>query len=129
MVQVYDEETGNYFKFLANNFSSTASTISKPHIDFGHQIFFQRRQTHLKIKSFVGISRNKVVIQIWTALITILRLNALRKEAKYKWHLANFISFLRISLFVKIDLQKWLDKLFLNEKELKHLNAEQLTFL
>jgi hypothetical protein len=32
--------------------------------------------------------------------------------AKYNWHLSNLVAFIRLNLFVKIDLQLWLDKPF-----------------
>ena len=32
--------------------------------------------------------------------------------AKYKWHLSNLIAFIRLNIFVKINLQDWLDKPF-----------------
>jgi len=66
----------------------------------------------LKIKTFVGTSKNAVLIQIWTALITILILKYLKQLAKYDWCFANLIAFLRMTLFSKIDLQKWLDEPF-----------------
>ncbi len=116
MVQVYDEETGNYFELLTNNFNWTASTISELYRRrWAIESFFKDIKTHLKIKSFAGTSRYAVLTQIWTAMITILLLKTLQKQAQYKWHLSNLISFIRINLFVKIDLQKWLDKPFLNE--------------
>jgi len=52
------------------------------------------------------------MIQIWTALITILILKVLKEVAKFGWQLSNFVAFIRLNLFVKIDLQKWLDKPF-----------------
>jgi hypothetical protein len=30
--------------------------------------------------------------------------------AKYDWHLSNLVAFIRLNLFVKIDLQTWLAK-------------------
>jgi hypothetical protein len=36
----------------------------------------------------------------------------LKQIAKYGWQLSNLVSFIRLNLFVKIDLQKWLDKPF-----------------
>jgi hypothetical protein len=129
MVQVYDEEKGNYFELLTNNFTWTASTISELYRRrWAIESFFKDIKTHLKIKSFVGTSRNAVLTQIWTAMITILLLKTLQKQAKYKWHLSNLVSFIRINLFVKIDLQKWLDKPFLNEEELKPPDQKQLVF-
>ena len=32
--------------------------------------------------------------------------------AQYGWHLSNLVAFIRLNLFVKIDLQAWLDKPF-----------------
>jgi hypothetical protein len=71
----------------------------------------------LKIKSFVGTSINAVLVQIWTALITMLLLKSLQRAAKYTWHLSNLIAFIRLNLFVKKTLQNWLDKPFLDDTE------------
>jgi len=32
--------------------------------------------------------------------------------AKFNWHLSNLVAFIRLNLFVKINLQYWLDKPF-----------------
>ena len=56
--------------------------------------------------------QNAVMIQIWTALITILLLKVLKATAKFKWHLSNLVAFIRLNLFVKINLQHWIDKPF-----------------
>ncbi|MET3114708.1 hypothetical protein AAKU52_002445 [Pedobacter sp. CG_S7] len=60
----------------------------------------------------MGTTENAVMIQIWTALITILILKAFKAMAKYKWHLSNLVAFIRLNIFVKINLQEWLDKPF-----------------
>jgi len=49
------------------------------------------------------------MIQVWTTMITILLLKYLRKIAKYPWHLSNLVAFIRLNIFVKINLHKWLD--------------------
>ena len=67
----------------------------------------------LHIKSFIGTSQNAVMIEIWSALITILILKYLKAVAKYNWYLSNLVAFLRLNLFVKIELQKWLDEPFI----------------
>jgi hypothetical protein len=76
------------------------------------EIFFREIKQLLHIKSFIGTSQNAVMIQIWTALITILVLKALKATAKFNWHLSNLVAFIRLNLFVKINLQDWLDKPF-----------------
>lgn len=72
----------------------------------------------LHIKSFIGTSENAVMIQIWTALITILILKALKAQSKYGWYLSNLVAFIRLNLFTKIDLKEWLDYPFEKQEEL-----------
>ena len=76
------------------------------------EIFFKEIKQHLKIKSFIGTSENAMWIQIWTAMISLLLLRYLKEIAKYDWSLSNLIAFLRMNLFVKIQLAEWLDNPF-----------------
>ena len=93
--------------------SWTANTISELYkARWQIEIFFREIKQLLHIKSFIGTSENAVMIQIWTALITILILKALKAMAKYPWYLSNLVAFIRLNLFVKIELQKWLDNPF-----------------
>lgn len=50
--------------------------------------------------------------QIWTALIAILILKASKVMVKHCWYLSNLMGFIRLNLFLKIDLQHWLDHPF-----------------
>ena len=112
-VVVWDEKNGQAIELLTNNMSWTANTIGELYkARWEVEIFFREIKQLLHIKSFIGTSRNAVMIQIWTALITILVLKALRAMAKYKWYLSNLVAFIRLNLFVKVDLQKWLDSPF-----------------
>ena len=129
MVQVWDEEQQIYLELLTNNFTWTASTISELYKRrWSIESFFKEIKTHLKIKSFIGTSMNAILIQIWTALITILLLKTLQKQAEYSWHLSNLVSFIRLNLFVKIDLKKWLDKPFLDDDEIDKLELQLSLF-
>ena len=112
-VVAYNKDNDTFIELITNNFKWSASTISRLYKSrWQIEIFFKELKQHLKIKSFVGTSVNAVLIQIWTALITIMILKHLKSIAKYAWCLSNLISFLRINLFVKIELQLWLDKPF-----------------
>jgi IS4 transposase len=98
---------------ITNQMFWTANTISELYKSrWQIEIFFREIKQLLHIKSFIGTSKNAVMIQIWTALITILALKALKTMAKYKWPLSNLVAFIRLNIFVKIELQKWLDKHF-----------------
>jgi hypothetical protein len=65
------------------------------------------------------------MIQICTALITILVLKALKAMPKYGWNLSNLVAFIRLNLFVKIDLQHWLNNPF-NETDVGKNHSENL---
>ncbi len=90
--------------------ANTISELYKSRWDI--EILFRDIKQLLHIKSFIGTSENAVMIQIWTALITILILKVLKAIAKYSWHLSNLVAFIRLNLFVKIDLQYWIDNPF-----------------
>lgn len=113
LVRIWDEENDMELTFLTNNLSWTASTVAdlyKARWDI--EIFFKQIKQHLKIKSFIGTTQNAVMIQIWTAMITMLLLTYLKAKAKFAWHLSGMITFLRLNLFVKMNLWNWLNKPF-----------------
>lgn len=112
-VAIWDDKNKQVIEVITNQMSWTANTISELYKSrWQIEIFFREIKQLLHIKSFIGTSENAVMIQIWTALITILVLKALKQMAKYSWQLSNLVAFIRLNLFVKIDLQKWLDKPF-----------------
>ena len=110
---VWDDINKQTIEIITNQMTWTANTISELYKSrWQIEIFFREIKQLLHIKSFIGTSENAVMIQIWTALITILILKALKAMAKFSWHLSNLVAFIRLNLFVKIDLQQWLDKPF-----------------
>ena len=112
-IAIWDDENEQVIELITNQMSWAANTISELYKSrWQIEIFFREIKQLLHIKSFIGTSENAVMIQIWTALITILVLKYLKSIAKYGWRLSNLVAFIRLNLFVKIDLQKWLNKPF-----------------
>jgi hypothetical protein len=112
-VAVWDDVNKQVIELITNHMTWTANTIGELYKSrWQVEIFFRDIKQLLHIKSFIGTSQNAVMIQIWTALITILMLKALKAMAKFNWHLSNLVAFIRLNLFVKINLQDWLDKPF-----------------
>ena len=112
-IAVWNDEHGFVVELLTNNFTLAASTIAAIYkARWNIEIFFRNLKQLLRIKSFIGTTRNAVEIQIWTALITMLILTWLKQIAKYKWAMANLVVSLRLNTFTKIDLNKWLDEPF-----------------
>ena len=124
-VAIWDEENKQTIELITNQLSWTANTISELYKSrWQVEIFFREVKQLLNIKSFIGTSENAVLIQIWSALITILVLKFLKNLAKYDWRLSNLVAFIRLNLFVKIQLQNWLDRPFEKQKT-KGLKVKQ----
>ena len=105
-VALWDEKNQQTIEVITNEMSWTANTITelyKARLEV--EIFF-RDKKQLHIKYFIGTTRNAVMIQIWTALITILILKVLKTQAKHPWYLSNLVAFIRLNLFVKVDIYK-----------------------
>lgn len=114
-VVAWDENNQQTIEIITNNFKWSAQTIAELYkCRWQIELFFRDIKQLLHIKTFIGTSKNAVMIQLWTALITILILKYLKAISKYAWHLSNLVAFIRLNIFVKIDLQTWLNKPFQN---------------
>ena len=112
-VVAWDEVNQQKIELITNHLTASSATIAdlyKSRWDI--ELFFRDIKQLLHIKTFIGTSANAVQIQIWTALITILILKYLKNIAKYSWQLSNLVAFLRLNVFVKIDLMFWLNNPF-----------------
>lgn len=119
IVKVHDEENDQVLVLLTNNLSWTADTVSQLYkARWDVEVFFKHLKQLFRVKTFVGTSENAVRIQMWCSMIAILLFRYLKNKAKYKWNLSNLVTFLRINLFVKIGLWKWV-----NNPVLKKANA------
>jgi len=124
-VAVWDDVNKQVIELITNQMTWTANTIGELYKSRWYvEIFFRDLKQLLHIKTFIGTSANAVMIQIWSALITILLLKVLKALAKYTWHLSNLVAFIRLNLFVKINLQLWLDNPFENSENVYEIRAQ-----
>lgn len=95
--------------FLTNHVAWGATTIARVYKDrWQIELFFKALKQNLRVKTFVGTSRNALHIQIWTALIALLLLKYLQLKATFGWSLSNLVALLRMNLFAYRDLWAWL---------------------
>ena len=112
-VEVLDAENNRIIVLLTNHLTFGATTVAAIYKDrWQIEIFFKTIKQNLKIKTFVGTSKNALLIQIWTALIAILLLKFLRFRSSMNWSLSNLVAMLRYNLFTYRDLWLWLDRPF-----------------
>jgi hypothetical protein len=108
-VVVWDEVNQREIVLLSNLLHFGPTTIAAIYKDrWEIELFFKALKQNLKVKSFVGTSRNALLIQIWTALIAMLLLKWLHHLSKAKWSFSNLACMLRLNLFTYRDLQRWL---------------------
>ena len=70
-----DKESGKHYVFLTNNFKLSARTIADIYkARWQVELFFKWIKQNLKIKTFVGTSKNAVMTQIWIAVCVYLLL-------------------------------------------------------
>jgi hypothetical protein len=112
----YDPVSGKTVRLITNNFSWSPKTISQIYKErWQIELFFKTLKQQLKVKSFVGTSRNALLSQLWVALITYLLLSYLKFKSKFKWSIYTLCAVLPTNLFARRNLWDWLNNPF-NQK-------------
>jgi len=113
IVESWDENKKESIVILTNNLHFGATTIASIYRErWQIEIFFKTIKQNLKIKTFIGTSKNAVLIQIWSALICLLLLKYLKAKSKIKWSLSNLFSLIRLNLLTYRNLWTWLNNPF-----------------
>jgi hypothetical protein len=127
LVKIYDPERNKTLTFLTNNFKLAASTIAQIYkLRWQIEIFFKWIKQNLKIKSFLGTSRNAVMTQIWTAMIYYLILNFIKAQTRYSQSLHLLTEIFSLNLFRHVSI---LDLLSLDKNSLHILDPTPVTQL
>ena len=100
-----DPETGKHYVFLTNHFKLAAKTIADIYkARWQVELFFKWVKQNLKIKSFIGTSKNAVMTQVWIALCVYLLLAFIKFQSKLKKSMQQILRLLHLNLFEKRDL-------------------------
>ncbi|MCU7795575.1 MAG: IS4 family transposase [Candidatus Thiodiazotropha sp. (ex Myrtea spinifera)] len=100
-----DPETGKHYVFLTNNFKLAAKTIADIYkARWQVELFFKWVKQNLKIKSFIGTSKNAVMTQIWIALCVYLLLAFIKFQSNLKKSMQQILRLLQLNLFEKQEL-------------------------
>lgn len=86
----YADNEGNVYEYLTDEFRLSASNIAEIYKRrWEIETFFRWIKQNLKIKTFLGTSKNAVMTQIWVAMIYFLLLKWLAHCLGYKKSLTN----------------------------------------
>jgi len=123
LVGFKDPETRKVYTFLTNNFKLAAATIANIYkARWEIELFFKWIKQNLKIKSFLGTSKNAVMSQIWIAMIYFLLLSYLKHQTRYRHSLLNLARIFQETLF---DRRSLIDLLAFKPPDLISLSVSQ----
>jgi hypothetical protein len=105
MVGYRDPETGKEYRFVTNADHLDAKTIADLYKErWQIELFFRWIKQNLRIKTFLGTSRNAVLTQIWIALCVYLLLAFLKFKAKLGISMQQMLRLLQLNLFERRNL-------------------------
>ena len=122
-IRYWDEENHKEYEYLTNNFDLKASQIADIYKDrWQIELFFKWIKQNLKIKTFLGTSRNAVMTQIWVAMIYYLLLAYIKLQTKFSRSLLELTRMVREVLMFKRSL---IDLLSLNSRTIYKLQSQE----
>jgi len=105
LVHYRDPETGKEYVFLTNRFDLSALEVADLYRKrWQIELFFKWIKQNMKIKAFYGTSKNAVLIQIWTALISYLLLIWAKLRSTVGWGLLELSRFIQTMLMERCKL-------------------------
>lgn len=122
-VKYFDEKNGKIYVYLTNNFELTASQIAQIYKErWQIELFFKWIKQNLKIKTFLGTSKNAVMTQIWVAMVYYLLLAYIKFQTKFKKSLLEFTRMIRETLMIRRSL---IDLLSLNVRTIYRIKIQE----
>jgi len=110
LVGYRDPETGKEYRFVTNADHLSAKAIADLYKErWQIELFFKWIKQNLRVKTFLGTSRNAVLTQLWIALCVYLLLAFLKFKAKLDLSLQQMLRLLQLNLFERRDLLKLLE--------------------
>lgn len=106
-----DPETGQRYIFITNHFDWSAQTIADIYKQrWQVELFFKWIKQNLKIKSFLGSSKNAVLTQVLSALCLYLLIAFMKFQSKITQSMQQIIRLIHSNLFSRRDLYGLFEK-------------------
>jgi len=105
LVAYTDPETGKEYRYVTNAHHLKASEVTEIYKErWQIELFFKWIKQNLKIKTFLGTSRNAVLTQVWIALCVYLLVAFLNFKAKLGVSMQQILRVLQLNLFSRRKL-------------------------
>ena len=111
---IWKTNEGKKYEFITNNFALTGEQIAFVYKDrWQIELFFKWIKQNLKIKTFLGTSRNAVMTQVWVAMTYYLILSYIKFQTKFEPSLLALTRMIKETIFTRRSI---IDLLSLTEK-------------
>lgn len=121
LVTFHDDEHDVTYEFLTDEFRLSAVNIALIYKQrWQIELFFKWIKQHLKIKTFLGTSRNAVMTQVWVAMIYFLLLSWIAFQTRFQGSLLDLTRIVAELLIRRVHL---IDSLSLTPKTIHRLKA------
>jgi hypothetical protein len=128
-VKYWDKKNKKLYIYLTNNFKLTARQIADIYKErWQIELFFKWIKQNLKIKTFLGTSRNAVLSQIWIAMIYYLLLAYIKFQTKFGKSLLELTWMIKEVLLARRDLIDLLSLDIKNVFRLRRRKNPQMSF-
>ena len=105
LVRYYDEEKDKEYIFITNLFHLSAKTIAQIYkARWKIELFFKWIKQNLKIKSFLGTTKNAVMTQIWVAMSYFLLLAYVKYKTKCDYSILELCRLIGETLLERMQL-------------------------
>lgn len=105
LIDYVDPDTGNAYSFVTNACHIPAKTVANLYKErWQIELFFEWIKQNLKVKTFLGTSKNAVLTQIWIALFVYLMLAYMKFTAKLGITMQQMLRLLQLNLFERRNL-------------------------
>lgn len=105
LVRYQDPKTKEIYNYLTNICHLSAKTIAQIYkARWQVELFFKWIKQNLKIKTFLGTSKNAVMTQVWIAMIYYLLLAYIKFKTKYSESLLHLSRIIRETILERLDL-------------------------
>ena len=101
-ITILDKTKNTTFDIITNDFNLPATSIAELYKHrWQIELFFKWIKQKLKIKNFIGMNSNAMLMQIWTALLTYLLIWRMHQQSEFKEQaILEFLRYLQTRLLL-----------------------------
>jgi putative transposase len=105
LIPYLDKETNKQYEFLTNDYKLLDKTIADIYKSrWQVELFFKLIKQNLKIKKFIGTSKNAVMTQIWIVMCIYLMISFIKHTSQISKSMQQILRVLQLNLFEEREL-------------------------